>query len=55
MHRILVVEDTPSYAEAHPSTTATDEVVKLAQLRDQGVITDEEFMQGKAKVLARVE
>ena len=29
-----------------------DQVAQLAQLRDQGVITDEQFQQGKAKILA---
>ncbi|HEY2814390.1 MAG TPA: SHOCT domain-containing protein [Acidimicrobiales bacterium] len=29
-----------------------DQVTQLAQLRDQGVITDEQFQQGKAKILA---
>jgi hypothetical protein len=29
-----------------------DQVTQLAQLRDQGVITEEQFQQGKAKILA---
>ncbi len=29
-----------------------DQLAQLAQLRDQGVITDEQFQQGKAKILA---
>jgi hypothetical protein len=31
---------------------AADEIARLAQLRDQGVITDAEFEQAKAKALA---
>jgi hypothetical protein len=31
---------------------AADEIARLADLRDKGVITDAEFEQGKAKVLA---
>lgn len=31
---------------------SADELGKLADLRDRGVITEEEFQQGKAKVLA---
>ena len=32
--------------------SAADEVAKLAQLRDSGAISDEEFQQAKAKALA---
>jgi flagellar biosynthesis/type III secretory pathway M-ring protein FliF/YscJ len=31
---------------------AADEIAKFAQLRDQGVISDEEFQQAKAKALS---
>lgn len=31
---------------------SADELTKLADLRDRGVITEEEFQQGKAKILA---
>ena len=31
---------------------SADELTKLAELRDRGVITDQEFQQGKAKVLS---
>jgi hypothetical protein len=31
---------------------AADEIAHLAQLRDQGVITEDEFQQAKAKALA---
>ena len=34
------------------STSPADQLAKLADLRDRGVITDEEFQQQKAKVLA---
>ena len=30
---------------------AANQVAQLAQLRDQGLITDEQFEQGKAKIL----
>ena len=37
----------------HPSSGATaDDLHKLAELRDRGVLTDEEFERAKAKVLA---
>jgi hypothetical protein len=32
--------------------TSADELAKFADLRDRGVITDEEFLQAKAKALA---
>ena len=32
--------------------SSADEVAKLADLRDRGVITEAEFQQGKAKILA---
>ena len=35
---------------AHPASTA-DELTKLADLRDRGVITEADFQQGKDKVL----
>ncbi|MGH3333253.1 MAG: SHOCT domain-containing protein, partial [Nocardioidaceae bacterium] len=31
--------------------TAADEIARLADLRDKGVISEEEFQQGKAKAL----
>jgi hypothetical protein len=37
-------------AAAGPSSTA-DELTKLAALRDQGILSDEEFAQQKAKLL----
>jgi hypothetical protein len=37
---------------AGTSASAADEVTKLANLRDQGVITESEFADQKAKVLA---
>lgn len=40
----------PAPAAAAPSTA--DELVKLAGLRDQGVLTDEEFTAAKARLLA---
>ena len=37
--------------DAAGSGSSADELTKLADLRDRGVITDAEFQQGKAKVL----
>jgi len=34
------------------TSSPADQVTQLAQLRDQGVITEEQFEQGKAKILA---
>ena len=38
--------------DAAGSGSSADELTKLADLRDRGVITDAEFQQGKAKILA---
>ena len=38
--------------DATSSTSSADELTKLADLRDRGVITDAEFQQGKAKILS---
>jgi hypothetical protein len=38
--------------EAAGTTSAADELTKLAQLRDSGAITPEDYEQAKAKVLA---
>ena len=38
--------------EAASSGSSADELTKLADLRDRGVITDAEFQQGKAKILS---
>ena len=35
----------------HPSPSTADQLTKLAELRDKGVITPEEFEREKAKVL----
>ena len=37
---------------AGPESSPADQLAKLADLHDRGVITDEEFQQQKAKVLA---
>jgi Short C-terminal domain len=34
------------------SGSSADELTKLADLRDRGVITEAEFQQGKAKILS---
>lgn len=38
--------------DAASSGSSADELTKLADLRDRGVITDAEFQQGKAKILS---
>jgi hypothetical protein len=37
--------------DAAGTTSPANQVAQLVQLRDQGVITDEQFEQGKAKIL----
>ena len=39
---------------ASTSTSGADELVKLAGLRDQGVLTDAEFAEHKAKILGEI-
>jgi hypothetical protein len=38
--------------EAAGTSSSADELAKLADLKDRGVITEAEFQQGKAKILA---
>jgi Short C-terminal domain/Phospholipase_D-nuclease N-terminal len=38
--------------DAAGGSSSADELTKLADLRDRGVITDAEFQQGKAKILS---
>lgn len=40
-----------AYIRSAAAGGSADELAKLAQLRDQGVLTDEEFTQQKAKLL----
>ncbi len=44
----------PAPAEPTAPADPTDQLVKLAQLRDQGVLTEEEFSAQKAKILAQM-
>ena len=37
----------------HPVTSIADELAKLAKLRDQGVITEAEFVQMKGNLIKR--
>jgi hypothetical protein len=37
-----------------PATDITDQIAKLAALRDQGILTDEEFSAKKAELLSRL-
>jgi Short C-terminal domain len=40
------------YVRDAAGTSQADELAKLADLTDRGIITDAEFEQGKAKILA---
>lgn len=40
-----------SSANAHKSVSISDELEKLATLRDKGILSDEEFQQQKSKIL----
>ncbi len=42
----------PSGSSAPAGTNAADQLSKLAELRQSGVLTDEEFAAQKAKILA---
>ena len=48
-----LVNTSPVMAVSVAPTSIADELEKLAQLRDKGVITQEEFEKQKAKLLAR--
>jgi hypothetical protein len=41
----------PAPAGAAPAVDVADQLRKLAELRDQGVLTDDEFAAQKAKLL----
>lgn len=45
------VEKQMASASAPPMASMADELMKLAALRDQGILSDEEFAQQKAKLL----
>ncbi len=42
----------PAPAPAAPAMSTVEQLTQLAQLRDQGVLTDDEFASEKAKILA---
>jgi hypothetical protein len=42
----------PPPAPAVPDSSPADEIKRLAELHEQGILTDEEFAQAKAKALA---
>jgi pyruvate/2-oxoglutarate dehydrogenase complex dihydrolipoamide acyltransferase (E2) component len=44
----------PAPAEAGPSDEAINKLKELAQLKDQGILTQEEFDAQKAKILAEM-
>lgn len=51
------IAQTAAVAEPTPAAAAPDHadaLVKLAQLRDQGILTDDEFAAKKAELLARI-
>ena len=41
-----------SYVQQNAESSPADQLTKLAELRDHGTITDEEFQRQKAKILA---
>jgi len=43
----------PPPVAAAPQATAVDQLKDLAELKQQGILTDEEFAQQKAKILAQ--
>lgn len=52
--QVAMQDDFASYVRqaAGPATSSADELTKLAGLRDSGVITEEEFVAQKTKILA---
>jgi hypothetical protein len=44
----------PTPATAAPAVDPMEQLTKLAKLRDQGVLTDEEFTAQKAKLLDKI-
>jgi hypothetical protein len=44
----------PTPATAAPAVDPMEQLTKLAKLRDQGVLTDEEFAAQKAKLLDKI-
>ena len=48
---IKAIARAPSAATATPSGSIADELVKLAALRDSGVLTDAEFATQKARLM----
>jgi hypothetical protein len=44
-------QQAPAPAPAAPADGGLDELTKLAQLHDQGILTDEEFAAKKAQIL----
>lgn len=48
---VTQVVSQPTAAPAAPSVSATDELLKLVQLRDAGALTEEEFAEQKALVM----
>ncbi len=47
-------EQAQAAPEAAPAEDPMDQLTKLAQLHDQGILTDEEFSAQKAKLLAQM-
>lgn len=51
MRAAIGTKDAPRSTEMPPNFSIADEIAKLAGLRDQGLITDEEFERQKARLL----
>jgi Short C-terminal domain len=48
------VQNPPSHADTKATVSIADELSKLAKLREQGVITEEEFSQMKTNLMKRM-
>ncbi len=48
----VAAQPVPAPAPAAPTSSTIDQLKELAELKSQGVLTDEEFAAQKAKVLA---
>jgi len=48
----VAAQPAPGAAPAARASSSAEDLARLAQLRDQGVLTDAEFQQQKAKLLA---
>lgn len=51
---LILKEDAPAQSGAPEALDPTDQIAKLAALRDSGVLTEDEFQQKKAELLDRM-